>query len=106
MPMTFEEAYRQQVAAMPDGWTKRRHQHILNMPDNWRRRHALLQMEDAARNDLGVSSDHDIEIDWTPGAALTAGGLTAGGNAKTINWANILQLLAKLLPIILMFLGA
>ncbi len=100
MSMTFETGLKQHVAAMPNGFTKRRYQHILDLPaDSWRRQHALLRLETAARNDLGV--EDDAEVDWTPGTKVSVGGVE-----KTIDWQSLLQLLAKLLPIILAFFGA
>ena len=94
--MTFEQGLSKAIANLPVFSIRRRVvQRILNLPvGDPRREKGLLIIEGNAAAALNLPDDK--EIDWTEGAANGAG---------TINWAQILQLLMTLLPLLLTLFG-
>ncbi len=97
---SFEQMLRGQVQAMPMSFNKRRLLHILSLPDSsWRKQHVLLRAEGEVRSQLGI--DDDTDVDWKEGATATS----ANGAITAINWAQILQMIMQLLPLLIQILG-
>lgn len=97
--MNFEQALQAQLPKLPPR-VRHFYQAVLALPDTSRLKQRILgRLESEAR--AAHNLPEDGTVDWTEGATNA----TAPG-ATPINWANLLQLIAQLLPIILALFGA